>query len=162
MTLANNRHPNESNGGPLFWCFCFERQVKCAGSPLEHWAMRCRASLGCSWAARSSSESTTCPQHRASVSPLRGLMKLPARPVSGWGRGCGVALNTGGNSPRQGGVGERGRQPCVDQALRVRRDGAAVSKSRGNAGKSKSKQKPFAMSHLSYVANLKSGNSVKC
>lgn len=41
-------------------------------------------------------------------------------------------------------------------------EGVAVSKSRGNTGKSKSKQKLFAMSHLSYVANLKPGNLAKC
>lgn len=40
--------------------------------------------------------------------------------------------------------------------------GTAGSKSRGNAGKTKSKQKPFAMSHLSFVAILNSCNSVKC
>ena len=70
--------------------------------------------------------------------------------------------NTGGHSPCQGGAGDRGRQPCVDQGLRVSHDAAAASKSRGNGGKSKSKQKPFTTSHLSYVANLKSGNSVPC
>lgn len=68
---------------------------------------------------RNSSQSTTHPDHGANISAQCGLTKLPACTVSGWGRGCGVALNTGGNSPRQGGLGEKGRQPCVDQALRV-------------------------------------------
>lgn len=40
--------------------------------------------------------------------------------------------------------------------------GTAGRKSRGNAGKTKWKPKPFAMSHSSFVAILKSHNSVKC
>lgn len=123
--------------------------------------MRCRVALGCNGAARSSVQSTTCPQHRANVSPHHSLTQLPAHPASGRGRGCGVALDTVGHSPHQGWGGGRGRKPPVGQALWVRLDGAAGRKSRANTAKSKSKEKPFTMSHLSYVANLKSGNLVK-
>lgn len=84
-------------------------------------------------------------------------MKLPDCPALGEGRDCDVALKTGGSSPQQEGGGERGRQACVGQAL----EALLEAKAGETQERQKSKQKPFAMSHLIFVAILKSCNSVK-
>lgn len=157
MTLPNKRHPSESNCGPHFWCSHFERQgrsVQDHPEALGH-AMPWHHTL-----------------HLGRMEFLRKHSLATAGPVSLplWPH----------KAPWLPSLGRRQRLWCCTEDWRqqpsagMRRwegetalhgsgsGGTAGSKSRGNAGKTKHKQKPFPMSHWSFVAILKSCNSVKC
>lgn len=157
MTLTNKRHPSESNCGPHFRCSHFVRQGR---SVQDH-----PVALGHAMPGYHTLHLGRMEFLREHSLATAGPVSLPLRPhEAAW-------LPSLGRRQRLWYCSEDWRQQ--PSAGRRRWEGkaglcgsgsggTAGSKSRGNVGKTKSKQKPFAMSHLTFVAILKSRNSVKC